>query len=601
MVRECTSFKGGLNLNFVENAEFESRKNIPPEEQRAVLIRNTLRLLMMGWNTSWTELFSWETFKAIYLQRDPLLLKEFRLAFQKGFDALFTQLSGRQFNSQQNEQIQLYLSNCLSYLPLFDLNPYESIKVPQRINDQWVMVDYYIKPIELTNHRGKNDLILRDDDRVFAYGLEPIDNPNAQSHLIFMGTTYPAGQGFISQLNTDLKGFETVGYSLYKNGRDRIKDWILKQNSKIHVCGISLGGSLSLLLAIDMGKYLSRVDALNPAGLHDTDNKVKYDKWDKIKKKPLVVVQQQGNDPVSFFGVWKKEWNIFHVKPPKDKQGPNLFCDHFLNYAGFAETEFTYVSAEQQNAKRKARNFWLYSLGRGVLYYFGLAPYTYLIRPVIHYIAEQWPLIVFGIIPLLIIGTLIGLSTAGIIPAIASIGTLAVFAISSGIFYLSFGLSSNEEEKNTWGGMFDFILKGSEKVLDENEIKLAKLHHPSTPRNPEMDIYKNETAIDLTYKQINTYYQVTRCLLKQKEFLPLKDKPEKRFGGLSKKEALLASMNSASHDEVISLQIPKAKAVHIKHSLTLAAKIGMENEIELKSALKKEYNQYQIGKHQRLC
>ncbi|NYQ91506.1 lpg1907 family Dot/Icm T4SS effector, partial [Escherichia coli] len=181
----------------------------------------------------WTELFSWETFKAIYLQRDPLLLKEFRLAFQKGFDALFTQLSGRQFNSQQNEQIQLYLSNCLSYLPLFDLNPYESIKVPQRINDQWVMVDYYIKPIELTNHRGKNDLILRDDDRVFAYGLEPIDNPNAQPHLIFMGTTYPAGQGFISQLNTDLKGFETVGYSLYKNGRDRIKDWILKQNSKI--------------------------------------------------------------------------------------------------------------------------------------------------------------------------------------------------------------------------------------------------------------------------------------------------------------------------------------------------------------------------------
>lgn len=166
---------------------------------------------------------------------------------------------------------------------------------------------------------------------------------------------------------------------------------------------------------------------------------------------------------------------------------------------------------------------------------------------------------------------------------------------------MSFGLSSNEEDKNTWAGMFDFILKGNEKVPDENEIKPAKLHHPSTPRNPEMDIYKNETAIDLTYKQINTYYQVTRCLLKQKEFLPLKDKPEKRFGGLSKKEALLASMNPASHDEVISLQIPKAKAVHIKHSLTLAAKIGMENEIELKSALKKEYNQYQIGKHQRFC
>lgn len=595
---ESVSFKGGLDLKFLENPEFESKKDLPSSERRAVIIRNTLRLLMMGWNTSWTELFSWKVLKAIYVRRDSLLLKEFRLAFQKGFETLFTQLRDRPFTPEQNEQIQLYISNCLGYLPLFDLNPYESIQIPQKINDQWVMVDYYVKPIELTKHHGQNEIFLRDHDRVFAYALEPIDNQNAQSHLIFMGTTYPAGQGFLSQLDTDMKGFETVGYSLYKSGRESIKDWILSQNGKIHVCGISLGGSLSLLLAIDMGKYLSRVDALNPAGLHDSDNKVKYDEWDKIKNKPQVVVQQQGNDPVSFFGVWKKEWDILHVRPPKDKQGPNLFCDHFLNYAGFAETEFTYISAEKENAKRKTRNFWLYSLGRGFLYYFAFAPYTYLVRPVMHYFSEKWPLLVLGLLPLLGIATVVGLTVAGVVPAFVSIVTLAVFAISSSVFYLSFGLSnSQEEEKTIQEWLYDLIFKMNNDSADENQIKLAKLHHPSSPRNSSMDIYKNETTIDLTFKQINTYYKVTRCLVKQKEFLPFDDKPEERFNQLSKRDVLLTSINSSSHDEVISLKISKAKAMHIKHTLTLVDRIGTENELELKSALEREYNQYRIGKH----
>ncbi|KGP62137.1 hypothetical protein EP47_02570, partial [Legionella norrlandica] len=299
--------------------------------------------------------------------------------------------------------------------------------------------------------------------------------------------------------------------------------------------------SLSLLLAIDMGEYLSRVDALNPAGLHDTDNKVQYDNWDSIKKKPKTVIQKQGNDPVSLFGVWKKEWEIIHVKPPKDKQGPNLFCDHFLNYAGFPETEFRYVSAEKENNKRKVRNFWIYSLGRGALYYLAFAPYTYVIRPAINYISDKWPLLVLGVFPLLTIATLTGLTIAGILPAAALIGALAIFAISGGLLYLPFAWSNSDAlEKPIGDEVFDVSPRSN--VLVNNQTNLARLHHPSIPRNSTMDIYENETTVDLTYKEINTYYKVMRCLVKQKEFLPAENKPEKRFDGLSKRDVLIQKL-----------------------------------------------------------
>ena len=115
------------------------------------------------------------------------------------------------------------------------------------------MVDYYVTPIELTPTKGFKKLFVRDHDRVFAYGLEPINHKDAESQLIFMGTTYPAGQGFVPQVKTDLKGFETVGKTLYQCGHQRILAWLLHQKGNVHVCGISLGGSLSLLLAIHLG------------------------------------------------------------------------------------------------------------------------------------------------------------------------------------------------------------------------------------------------------------------------------------------------------------------------------------------------------------
>ncbi len=575
------SFKGGLDLKFLAQAPFELLDNASPNEHTAILGRNALRLLMMGWPESWTRLLSWSIFKAVFIQRAPELLKEFRRAFQQGFETLFKQLEGQTFNNEQHEQIQLYLSNCLSLLPYSDLTPYESIKIPQFIDEQWVLVDYYVNPIELTKGLSNR---LKDHDRVFAYGFEPINNNKALSHLIFMGTTYPAGQGFLSQITTDFEAFETLGSSLYVSGRQKILDWLLRQNGKPHVCGVSLGGSLSLLLAIDLGDYVSRVDALNPAGLHHFVSKSKYDRWDELRCKPMVVIQQQKNDPVSLLGVWKPDWDIIKVVPPSDKEGPNPFCDHFLNYAGFADTVFTYSSAITENSKRKTMNLLLYSLGRSAVYYMLISPYNHILRPAKYSITENTVSYFILLFALLSVGILVSLTLTNVVFPLLLLSAFGAFSLFSGLLFIPTVLNA-------------FV---SNQVMqwEEDILNYANLHDPELPRNPEMDIYNKENQIELnlTYNEINMYYKAMRCLVKQQDFLPSEESGGYDEKNLAKRQLLAESEKPENKNVNVTLKATKAKVVHIKHVLTFIQQLGMENEKELKKALVQDYTHYRFGK-----
>lgn len=585
-------FKGGLNLNFFDNLAHESSSDFNQSSRKSVA-RNVLRVLMMGWNQSVGKLVNWELLKAILVKRDPELLKEFRLGFQQGFDHVFTQLEGKQFTAEQHEQIQLYLSNCLTVFPIGDPNPYESLTMPQWIENQWVMVEYSVTPIELTNHKGKNEWIHKDYDRVFAYGLEPINNLEAQPHLIFMGTTYPAGQGFIPQITTDMKGFETVGYSLYQQARERLKQWIIEQKKKIHVCGISLGGSLSLLLAIDLGEYLSRVDALNPAGLHDVERGTDYDNWSQIEEKPEVVVQQQGDDWVSAFGYWKRDWYILKVTPEAEKKGPGAYFDHFLNYAGFADTLFTFDSPEEQNNARKTRNFWLYGLGRGIIYYLVLAPYSYWFRPIKNHVFGGWVNLSLSVLFLAVAATLFALTIWTSIPSLILVAAAAAVALIVGIIGVSCGVRDTKANNLEPGCRGTHHL---EEFPNARQLNLAKLHHPTIPRNPELDVYKNDITFNLTYKEINTYYGMMRTLVKGKSFIPDKDKSSSDLMGSTKRELLLKSLDLQRAEQAVTLKTSKAKFMQIKHTLTLIDRIGVDNKAKLKEALEKEYHSYRLGK-----
>lgn len=380
---------GGLSLDFFDSSELEQEKPGDLEENARIIARNMLRFLMMKYQGDWRDMLSSQLLKAVLVTPNPSLIRGMWHAFQEGFQHIGLQLESKRLSARQNNQAELFISNCLCIFPFANLRPNDQCKIPQLINHQWMLIEYKITPIELTPTRGIQTLFMHDEDRVFAYGLEPVGCDEVEPQLIFMGTTYPAGQGFMTQLNTDLEGFETVGNSLYRTGRERITAWLNQQNKKTHVCGTSLGGALALLLALDQGEKLSRVDALNPPGLYDAWNKSELDRWDDLEEqdKPHVFIQKQGGDFVSSVGIWKGDWNILHVIPSKAASISVL--DHARNYAGYDDTTFEIVDAQQDNEARRVRNVLLYSLARGAVYYLVVLPYHYFIRPVLLYAYEH--------------------------------------------------------------------------------------------------------------------------------------------------------------------------------------------------------------------
>lgn len=625
------TFTGELNLAFFADPNFEEIPAEDSAEKDAIIARNALRILMMGWSSSWQEMISLPILKAIFVERNRGLMRGMREAFQIGFRNIYEQLviqtedSQTGLTPQKYEQAQLYLSNCLSLLPFSDINPYESISIPQWINGQWQLIEYHVTPIELTPTSGFRKLFLEDEDRVFAYGLEPINSDIAESHLIFMGTTYPAGQGFVTQVATDLKGFNTVGNSLYQSGRKQITKWLDKQN-QVHVCGLSLGGSLSLLLALDQGNKLSRVDSLNPAGLYDFWIKGHIDNWDNLERKPEVVVQKQGNDPVSAFGVWKNDWNIWHVVPPREKQGPNGFIDHALNYAGFAETQFEKVNPEVDNKEHHIRNFWLYRLGRGLAYYFGIVPYRYLLLPCIRYaknhktqltitvalfllfcflpVPSVFALSVFGLSAIflnaLLFSMTVGLlvdKTLWLMVAFYNSEHLSDFfkkiiPMEKTRILIAFGIESllvgiGVTTLLILGGPAAFPLaclisislplifyatyKLSEAISTirgEEKVSFAACHDPFLSRNQSLDMYANQQQQNFSLQELQTYYYAKRVLVKEKPLIPnSNDTGREKFGGMSKKEILEESMKIGNSETKITVTATKAKIFDIRRTL----------------------------------
>lgn len=575
-------YAGGLNLDFFPSMDLEptNPKKAQKSEELLPQARNMLRLYMGGWRDNWLKkLLTGRVFKAQFLARDHELNQAIRLAFHEGFQHIFSQLEGRELTLEQRHQAQLYISNCLCYLPYFDMSPYEFVALPQYINDRWVMVDYKVTPLELTPKSGFKKLFMTEYDRIFAYGLEPINQLDAEPQLVFMGTSYPGGLGFFSAIETDLEAFETAGKKLYRGGHRAISDWIARQPNKPHVCGHSLGGALALLVAIDQGHKIARVDALNPPGLyHPFLRKSRFDHWDDIEPedKPEVYIQKQRHDPVSRFGEWKADWHILEVIPQKDKEGPESAA-HELNYAGFAETQFIGVDTAKDNAERKSRNLWLYALLRSAAYYLLIVPFRYAILPAIRFIASKKGLYTLAA-GLIIAASLFFFPplTAIIVMGVVSLPILAYVG-----YKLPHGLST----------LFGF-----------NKVTRPHAQDPTLPRNESLDLYSKTNTLEaqFSYRDLSYYYQAQRCDLKNKEFFPEHNPEANNFKntGLSKHDLLENSRDEERAKEKITIRATKAKVHDMNKIIHIAHQIGFhkKDKPRLHAELASSREDYLAGK-----
>lgn len=371
----------------------------------------------------------WQQLKTILIKRDPRFMLAWRRVFQAGFDRLYEQLHQLDEPDKSNEQIFLFITDLLNLLPYGDLNPYEFIRIPQYIDAEWLQVEYKVRPIELTPNQGWESWLIQEQDRVFAYGLEPMNHPRAEPHLIFMGTTFPAGQGFWAQIVTDLQAFRTVGSWLFHSGCDKVLRWLEQQENKVHVTGLSLGGSLALQLAREAPGYLSRVDAQNPAGFYDSSyyNSMAESEANSL---PRLVVQAQGSDLIARLGKMPPHCELIAVLPQKG----HLLWDHPSIYTGLASTRYEQKNVLDYNHDNLRRSFWLYTVLRTGLYYGLVLPYHYLLRPGLFFVFRHFTSLMALAAATSLFALALSAFTLGFLPLLGPVAVLGISLLAVGVF-----------------------------------------------------------------------------------------------------------------------------------------------------------------------
>ena len=228
--------------------------------------RNFIKHIFSGTALS-SKMINWDFVKSLLFTKNESLLKEIREELQLYMVRLATELNEDKYkNPSDQKQAEVLVGNILALYPFFEPSDGTTLKVPQKINDKWELVNYQLDLIPMTPFwKG---------DPYYACGLTPLDNKNAVPHLIFMGTPPPTTRGVAHAEFTDFIPGRGVGETLYEEGKNGIENWVesihTTTKKKVNVYGQSLGGALSLLLIANKPEHVGTVYAYNPPSLFGT-------------------------------------------------------------------------------------------------------------------------------------------------------------------------------------------------------------------------------------------------------------------------------------------------------------------------------------------
>tara|TARA_Y100001968_G_C19423464_1_gene753081 strand:+ start:1093 stop:2373 length:1281 start_codon:yes stop_codon:yes gene_type:complete len=209
------------------------------------------------------------------------------------FDALSDKISAS-FDDPNLSDLKkdIILYNALSFFAFADPQDEQTLTIHG--------IQYSIEKIELTSGWLSSSY--------YAYGLKALDSSNAQSILVFQGTTTPADHGFLAGLLADTRPFGSIGTQLYARGQEPIQNWINAENDRTQkrvLCtGQSLGGAMSLHAHIHQP---DKVDYFicNPPGLTNREKTIYENNQSSLvgdQQNRVLSVVSHHNDPVLKLG-----------------------------------------------------------------------------------------------------------------------------------------------------------------------------------------------------------------------------------------------------------------------------------------------------------
>ncbi|HSW71862.1 MAG TPA: hypothetical protein VLG44_00440 [Chlamydiales bacterium] len=258
-------------------------------------LHEIIQFLLGRGDFSSTWLTNLQNLKGVFLEKDLRLLRG-----MEGELASILEYACLRMPSPQEETLfQAFVGNIISLIPYSYPEEGTTFTIPQKINGKWEAVEYQLeKRIELTPKFFSSPIV--------AYALVSENGPPL---LTFLGTTYPAADGFVATLLADCTPFFSVGRAPYLWGKGKIAEW-LQGKTGVRLFGMSLGGALCFHTLYDHREKIQSLDVYNPPGLY----------WKETFDGSVEVnIYYQENDLVASMGFFPegKNVSVYRVFPEK--------------------------------------------------------------------------------------------------------------------------------------------------------------------------------------------------------------------------------------------------------------------------------------------
>lgn len=284
-------------------------------------------------SSSWLDT---ELFHAVFVSKNPSLLCMMRKELGNILAACASHLPVP--GSPEEVIFQTFVGNCLTMLPYSYPEAGEVFSIPQKVNGHWKMCQYTMDPpIELTPSRIVTPLK--------AFGLTSKEGPPL---LTIIGTTYPAGDGYLMAILSDFTPGLSVGHLPYHLGEKNLQKW-LDGKTDVRLFGSSLGGAICFHVLRHNREKISEVNAYNPPGLYPWD-------WKQPFESQKINIYYQENDLVPTMGMFPTGSNVSVYRVMGLNAGNNALLAHVRGHYGGRQVTILKSSPEYENS-RPVRRF----------------------------------------------------------------------------------------------------------------------------------------------------------------------------------------------------------------------------------------------------